>query len=193
MRDDGNDLSNTRTNRRKGGQIHESYLSPSSFHGNSPDKPRDQNTFLKNGINSNFRMRVMQEGRSYFFISDNGSTFEYLYDENLWLWLRHEHSSMMKGLLGNYDGSLFAVDTDGNLLIRERTEYELTWINGTALRKGKEIVGGPSWDRVPGKTRKVTADDALFFVTKTGRLAQFTVALRKFKWKDCKRPAKHTL
>ncbi|KAL5719933.1 hypothetical protein ACHQM5_012655 [Ranunculus cassubicifolius] len=189
MRDDGNGLSNTRTTRRKGGQVHESYLTPSSFHGSSPGKPREQNTSLKNGINSNFRMRVMQEGRSYFFISDNGSTFEYLYAENLWLWLRHEHSTMMKGLLGNYNGSLFAVDTYGNLLIRERTEHELTWINGTALRKGKQVVGGPPWDRVPGKTRKVTVDDALFFVTKNGRLAQFTVALRKFKWKDCEKPA----
>ncbi|KAF5196380.1 Large neutral amino acids transporter small subunit like [Thalictrum thalictroides] len=69
----------------------------------------------------------------------------------------------------------------------ERNENELTWINGTALRKGRQVVGGPPWDRIPGKVRKVTAEDALFFVSKNGRLVQFTVALRKFKWKDCRK------
>ncbi|KAK3159883.1 hypothetical protein QOZ80_1BG0052290 [Eleusine coracana subsp. coracana] len=34
----------------------------------------------------------------------------------------------------------------------------------------------------------MTADDALFFVNKRGRLLQFMVALRKFKWKDCHSP-----
>ncbi|PIA48358.1 hypothetical protein AQUCO_01400752v1 [Aquilegia coerulea] len=187
MRDEANGFGSKRPNRRKGVQTHNSYLAPSTLH-SSTDKLWDQNEFLTNGINNNFRMRVMQEGRSYFFITENGSTFECLYADNLWLWLRHEHTSMMKGLLGNYNGSLFLVDTHGNLLIRDRNENELTWINGTALRKGRQIVGGPPWDRIPGKARKVTAEDALFFVSKNGRLVQFTVALRKFKWKDCRKP-----
>ncbi|KAF5198646.1 Excinuclease ABC, C subunit, N-terminal [Thalictrum thalictroides] len=186
MRDEANGFGSTRPNRRKGVQTHNSYLAPSTLH-SSTDKLWDQNKFLTTGINNNFRMRVMQEGRSYFFITDNGSIFEHLYAENLWLWLRHEHTTMMKGLLGNYNGSLFVVDTHGNLLIRERNENELTWINGTALRKGRQVVGGPPWDRIPGKVRKVTAEDALFFVSKNGRLVQFTVALRKFKWKDCRK------
>ncbi|KAJ0084157.1 hypothetical protein Patl1_29541 [Pistacia atlantica] len=74
------------------------------------------------------------------------------------------------------------------LLIRERSSTELSWINCTAMRKGKQVIGGPPWDGMTGKAMKVTAEDALFFVSKNGRLLQFTVALRKFKWKDCRHP-----
>ncbi|XAR60351.1 hypothetical protein NMG60_11033684 [Bertholletia excelsa] len=139
-------------------------------------------------INLNFRLRVMHGGRSFFLVTDCGLTFEYLNTENAWLWLRHEHSTAMRGALGSYNGSLFLVDEHGSLLIRERNSNELAWINCTAMRKGKQIIGGPPWDKLAGKDLKVTAEDAMFFVSKAGRLLQFTVALRKFKWKDCRHP-----
>ncbi|KAG0447768.1 hypothetical protein HPP92_028182 [Vanilla planifolia] len=56
------------------------------------------------------------------------------------------------------------------------------------MKKGKQVASGPPWDGMPGKSWRVTSEDALFFVNKRGRLLQFTVALRKFKWKDCRSP-----
>ncbi|OVA16434.1 hypothetical protein BVC80_243g47 [Macleaya cordata] len=189
IRDEPNESDTKRpiSRRRKGGQENPSYLVPSTSEINLGSS-LDQNNFLANGINTNFRLRVMQAGRSFFFITDNGLTFEYLYAENLWLWLRHEHSTIMKGVLGNYNGSLFMVDMHGNLLIRERNGNDLSWINCTAMRKGRQVIGGPPWDGIPGKAQRVTMEDALFFVSKNGSLVQFTVFSRKFKWKDCRHP-----
>ncbi|OMO79303.1 Transposase, Ptta/En/Spm, plant [Corchorus olitorius] len=42
------------------------------------------------------------------------------------------------------------------------------------MRKGRQVIGGPPWDNMPSKAMKVTAEDALFFVSKSGRLLQFT-------------------
>ncbi|XP_020275447.1 uncharacterized protein LOC109849960 isoform X2 [Asparagus officinalis] len=119
---------------------------------------------------------------------NSGVTFEYLYTENVWLWLRHEQSTAIKGALGSYNGSLFLVDTHGSLLLRERSGNELLWINCTAMKNGRHVESGPPWDVIPGTVRRVTSEDALYFVNKKGRLIQFTVALRKFKWKDCRSP-----
>ncbi|XP_043723297.1 uncharacterized protein LOC122670475 isoform X1 [Telopea speciosissima] len=175
------------TRRRKPGQPHQSYLVPSASESIGAKLPHQIN-FLVEGTNKNFRMRVMHTGRSFFLVTDSGVTFEYLYAEDVWLWLKHEHPTIMKGVVGSYNGSLFLVDLDGNLLIRERSSNELTWKNCTAIRKGRQVIGGPPWDKIPGKSLKVTTEDALFFVSKNGRLLQFTVALRKFKWKDCRHP-----
>ncbi|BAT91164.1 hypothetical protein VIGAN_06247600 [Vigna angularis var. angularis] len=41
---------------------------------------------------------------------------------------------------------------------------------------------------LPGKARRATTEDSIFFVSKNGRLLQFMVYMRKFKWKDCKNP-----
>lgn len=185
-KDESNGVGMTRsmTRRRKGSQA-QAYLSP----GASGSGPRSMEEYNPDKwINTYFRLRVMHWGRSFFLITDDGLTFEYLYTENVWLWLRHDHTTAIKGALGNYNGSLYVVDTYGSLLIRERSSNELTWINCTALKKGRQVVGGPPWDGMPGTAMRVTAEDALFFVTKTGRLLQFTVALRKFKWKDCRHP-----
>ncbi|XP_020597698.1 uncharacterized protein LOC110037398 [Phalaenopsis equestris] len=149
----------------------------------------EQNNFLTKSIKTNFRMRVMHPDRSFFLVSDSGQTFEYLYTENIWLWLRHEHPTSMNGALGSYNGSLFLVDVYGSLLIRERIENDLLWINCTSMKKGKQVATGPPWDGIPGKARRVSAEDALFFINKRGRLLQFMVALRKFKWKDCRSPS----
>ncbi|CAM0880921.1 unnamed protein product [Alopecurus aequalis] len=156
-------------------------------HSHESDETESCN-FLSRSIYHNFHMRVMHADRSLFLITDNGLTLEYLNSNGVWLWLRHEHATAMKGTLGSYNGSLYLVDLHGNLHIRERNGDELSWINCTAMRKGRHVASGPPWDGIPGLSRRVTTDDALFFVNKRGRLLQFTVALRKFKWKDCHSP-----
>ncbi|KAJ6808827.1 uncharacterized protein M6B38_165810 [Iris pallida] len=182
-----NDLANTLTARssRKTTE-HQHYISWSSCE-NSAAEP-ESNNFLTKSINTNFRMRVMHPDRSFFFITENGLTFEYLYTEGVWLWLRHELSTDVKGALGSYNGSLFLVDTHGSLLVRGRSGNELAWINCTAMRKGRQVASGAPWDGLPGKSQRVSAEDSLYFVNKKGRLLQFTVALQKFKWKDCHNP-----
>ncbi|KAH7837832.1 hypothetical protein Vadar_018556 [Vaccinium darrowii] len=188
IKDELNDAEIARSRGRKGSKAQQNYLSPDAS-GSSPTMPSEDKYYMPdNWINTNFHLRVMHGGRSFFLITESGLTFEYLNTENVWLWLRHEHSTAMRGAVGHYNGSLFLVDEHGSLLIRERSNNELAWINCTGMRKGRQIIGGPPWDKVPGKAFKVTAEDAMFFVSKTGRLLQFTVALRKFKWKDCRNP-----
>lgn len=167
-------ITRTMTKRRQGSQTQQDYLSPAAPNG--PVKSLDEYSLPDNWINTNFHLRAMQEGRSFFLITDDGFTFEYLYTENVWIWLRHEHSTAIKGALGNYNGSLYVVDTHGSLLMRERTKTELTWINCTAFRNGKGVIGGSPWDELPGRSMKVTPEDALFFVSRTGRLLQLTVS-----------------
>ena len=41
-----------------------------------------------------------------------------------------------------------------------------------------QVIGGPAWDGMPGRTMRVTAEDALFFLSKTGRLLQFKVSYK---------------
>ena len=149
--------------------------------GSIPAGPSEEYNMPDNWINTNFRLRVMHGGRSFFLITDTGLTFEYLNAENVWLWLRHEHLTAMRGAVGHYNGSLFLVDEHGSLLIRERSNSDLAWINCTGMRKGRQVIGGPPWDRLPGKTLKVTVEDALFFVSRTGRLLQFTVSCKPNK------------
>lgn len=160
------------------------YLTVNSHHS---DETESYN-FVSRSIELHFHMRVMHADRSLFLVTDNGMTFEYLNSNGIWLWLRHEHTTAMKGTVGSYNGSLYLVDVHGNLHIRERNGDELLWINCTAMKKGRQVVSGSPWDGIPGLLRRVTTDDALFFVNKRGRLLQFTVALRKFKWKDCHSP-----
>ncbi|PSR90173.1 Large neutral amino acids transporter small subunit like [Actinidia chinensis var. chinensis] len=187
IKDEPSDADIARSRGRKGNKAQQSYLPPGGS-GSIPAVPSEEYNMPDNWINTNFRLRVMHGGRSFFLITDTGLTFEYLNAENVWLWLRHEHLTAMRGAVGHYNGSLFLVDEHGSLLIRERSNSELAWINCTGVRKGRQVIGGPPWDRLPGKTLKVTVEDALFFVSRTGRLLQFTVALRKFKWKDCRNP-----
>ncbi|KAF4387287.1 hypothetical protein F8388_016696 [Cannabis sativa] len=188
IRDEPNDLGTARlaTRRRKGSQ--QDYLIPSVVASDGPANALDKYRFADNWIERNFRLRVMQGGRSFFLITDGGFTFEYLYTEHTWIWLRHDYPAAIKGAVGNYNGSLYVIDTAGSLLIRERSGNQLAWINCTAFKKGGQVTGGPPWDGIPGRALKVTPEDALFFVSKNGRLLQFTVALRKFKWKDCQNP-----
>ncbi|KAL6503013.1 hypothetical protein OROHE_024181 [Orobanche hederae] len=171
---------------RKDGKTQQSYLIPSmpdigSLSGLGQDYKR---------IKEVFRLRVMQEGKSFFLITDKGVTFECVNNDNTWFWLRHEHSTRIEGVVGKYNGSLFFVDDSGSVLIRERsgTGSDLAWINCTSMRRGEPVVGGPPWDGMLGRESKVLPEDAIFFVSKSGRLLEFSVALRKFKWKDCENP-----
>ncbi|KAL3529935.1 hypothetical protein ACH5RR_009257 [Cinchona calisaya] len=189
MKDEMNEEDQTRitSRRRKGSNAQQNYLllGPS---GSSSTKTSEDFSTADHQITKNFRLRGMHGGKSFFLITDDGLTFEYLTAENVWFWLRHEHSTAIRGAVGNYNGSLFLIDEYGSLFIRERSGNELAWINCTAIKKGRQVIGGPPWDGIPGKAQKATATDALFFVSKSGRLLQLTVALRKFKWKDCRNP-----
>ncbi|XP_030521210.1 uncharacterized protein LOC115734518 isoform X1 [Rhodamnia argentea] len=185
-KDEPNDSGTTSmvTRRRKASATQESYLLPGTSEGTNVQ----QHTFPDDRMNANFRLRVMHGSRSFFLITDGGLTFEYLYADNIWFWLQHDHPTAMKVVLGNYNGSLFLADIYKSLLMRERSSNELTWVNCTAMRKGRQVRAGPPWDGIPGRESKLTVDDALFFVSKSGRLMQFTVFMRKFKWKDCRNP-----
>lgn len=149
---------------RKDSKIHQNYLLPSS---QDSGVGEDYVIPIKNSL----RLRLMQERKSFFLITDDGVVFEYMDTENVWFWLRHEHSTRIEGAVGNYNGSLFVVDEDGSVLIRERTGNGLSWMNCSALRRGRQVVGGPPWDGIPrGKP-----DDAVFLVSKSGRLLQLRV------------------
>ncbi|KAI3791932.1 hypothetical protein L2E82_05798 [Cichorium intybus] len=165
-------------------KTHENYYYYITPPGKSNEKT---NLPQENSVNTNkdFRLRVMHEGRSFFLVTESGLIYEYLNVENVWFWLHHEYRTGIKGAVGNYNGSLFFVDENSNLLIRERSGNELTWINCTGVKKGRQVTVGPPWNP---SSRKVTPEDSLFFVSKTGGLLQLTVALRKLKWKDCRNP-----
>jgi hypothetical protein len=175
IKDEPNEQGITRSmaRRRKGSKAQEDYLFAGA---NGPNKVLEGYSFPDNWINNNFRLRMIHGGKSFFLVTDDGLTYEHLYAENLWLWLRHDHSTPMKGALGNYNGSLFLVDIYGSLLMRERSDEGLTWVNCTAMRNLGRVIGGPPWDGIPGKDPKVTPEDAIFFVSKNGRLLQFTVS-----------------
>lgn len=181
------DLTSSLSRRRKANNAKQSYL-PMSVSCCSSTKSIEDYSIPDIWITKTFRLRMMHGGKSFFCITDDGLIFEYLNAENMWIWLKHDHSTAIKGAVGNYNGSLFLIDEHDSLLIRERNSNELTWINCTAMRKGRQVIGGPPWDGYPGKGSKVRADDAIFFVSRNGRLLQLTVALRKFKWKDCRNP-----
>lgn len=168
------DLTRLSSRRRRGNNAQEIYLSLGTS-GISSNKILEYD-IADPLITKNFRMRVMHEGKSFFLITDDGQTFEYLSAENMWFWLRHEHSTAIKGAVGNYNGSLFLFDENGSLFIRERSSSELAWINCTAIRKGRQVIGGPPWDGFPGKARKATETDVLYFVSKSGKLLQLTVS-----------------
>ncbi|XP_020214926.1 uncharacterized protein LOC109798904 isoform X2 [Cajanus cajan] len=174
------------TGRRKQSQAQHYYLSLGT--GGELNKSSEEYNMPDDWISRNFRLRLMYEGKSLFLINDDGLVFEYVCIESVWVWLRHDSSTAMNGIVGNYNGSLFMVNTFGSLLLREWSDNEIAWRNCTAMRKGRNIVAGQPWDRLPGKAKRVTTEDSIFFVSQSGRLMQFMVYMRKFKWKDCKNP-----
>ncbi|XP_020230003.1 uncharacterized protein LOC109810841 isoform X2 [Cajanus cajan] len=172
--------------RRKQNQAQNHYLSVGASGGRLIQSSEEYNT-LDNWISGNFRLRLMDEGKSFFLITDHGLVFEYICIESAWIWLRHESSTAMRGILSNYNGSLFMVNAHGNLLLRERSGKELSWRNCTAVRKGRNVIGGQPWDGLPGQ-EKVATEDTLFFVSKNGKLMKLMVSMKKLKWKDCRNP-----
>ncbi|XP_047307948.1 uncharacterized protein LOC124911496 [Impatiens glandulifera] len=185
--DMGITIASSRT--RRGSKSQQTYLILLPTNVRNRNIPMEELNVPENWIQTCFRLRLMVGGRSFFMITETGLTIEYINVENVWFWLIHDHLTAIKGAVGNYNGSLFVVDEHGSLLMRERESNELGWLNCTSLRKGKFIIGGPPWDELPGNYQKVSQKDGeLFFVSKTGRLLQFTVAMRKYKWKDCRNP-----
>ncbi|KAK7343029.1 hypothetical protein VNO80_25991 [Phaseolus coccineus] len=119
-----------------------------------------------NWISTNFHLRLMDEGKSFFLITDDGLIFEYICIESAWIWLRHESFTPMKGILSNYNGSLFMIDTRGSLLLRERRGMELAWRNCIAMRRERNVNGEAIFHEcIYGKT---TANN----IAKTPRLLQ---------------------
>lgn len=160
--------------RRKQSQAQHYYLSLGT--GSEVTSSSEEYNLPDDWISSNFHLRLMYEGKSFFLVTTDGLIFEYVCIESVWVWLRHDSSTAMKGIVGNYNGSLFMVDTFGSLLLREWNGKEIAWRNCNDMRRGRSvIVGGQPWDRLPGRARRVTTEDSLFFVSKNGRLLQFMV------------------
>ncbi|XP_045825389.1 uncharacterized protein LOC123917657 isoform X2 [Trifolium pratense] len=178
------------TGRRKQSQEHHYYLSLGKVNELISSSEEYKYNLPDDWISKNFRLRLMFEGKSFFLVTSDGLIFEHVCIEDVWIWLKHDSSTAMNGIVGNYNGSLFMVDTFGSVLLREWSGNEIAWKNCTDMRKGRNVVvGGQPWDRLPGLARKrVTTEDSIFFVSKNGRLLQFMVYMRKFKWKDCKNP-----
>lgn len=164
------------TGRRKQSQAQNQYLSVSTSGVGLIQSSEEHNHVPDNWISSNFRLRLVDAGKSFFLVTDDGLIYEYICIESAWIWLRHESFTPMKGILSSYNGSLFMVDTHGSLLLRERRGKELEWRNCTALRRGKNVIGGRPWDGLTGQERKFTNEDTLFFVSKTGRLMKLVVS-----------------
>jgi len=174
-KDDSNDSGTSSvTGRRKQSQAWSSYLALGT--GGELNKSSEEYNLPDDWLSSNFRLRLLYEGKSFFLISNDGLVFEYVCIENVWVWLKHDSFSAMSGVVGNYNGSLFMVDTFGNLFLREWNDNEIAWKNCTAMRKGRHIIGGQPWDTLlPGKARRATTEDSIFFVSKSGGLLQFMV------------------
>ncbi|CAA0813222.1 Unknown protein [Striga hermonthica] len=169
--------------RRKDGKTQQNYLIPDERRPNSLINEHE-------GIKTLFRLRLMHVGKSFFIITDEGLTYECLKTENVWVWLEHEYPLEIKGILGRYNGSLFVVDERGSLIARERGGEDLVWINCSSITRGKAVATGRpwEWDGMLGQQNSVWPENVIFFVSKSGKLMEFSVALRNFKWKDCKSP-----
>ncbi|CAM6104128.1 unnamed protein product [Calypogeia fissa] len=141
-------------------------------------------------IESLFQLRTMQTDKSIFFIGRDGAAFERFFSGEAWLWLKHEHTLRLSGILGMYSGGVFVVDAERNLFLRERIGNVLHWLNCTEINGGRKVVSGPPWDHgLLGETHAATVEDALFVVDQEGNLMEFLVAMRQFLWRDCGHPA----
>ncbi|KAK7343030.1 hypothetical protein VNO80_25992 [Phaseolus coccineus] len=127
------------------------YQIPKQLGGRLIQSSEEYNYVPDNWISTNFHLRLMDVGKSVFLITDEGLIFEYICIESAWIWLRHESFTPMKGILSNYNGSLFMIDTPGRLLLRERRGMELAWRNCIAMRREQNVNGGQPWDGLPGQ------------------------------------------
>ncbi|BBN02887.1 hypothetical protein MPTK1_2g18990 [Marchantia polymorpha subsp. ruderalis] len=139
-------------------------------------------------VSSQFMLRTMQAEKSIFFVGRDGAAFERFFSGEAWLWLKHEHSLSLSGIVGIYSGGVFVVDAEHNLFLRERIGNVLHWLNCTE-KDGRKVVSGPPWDHgLLGEAHAATVEDALFLVDEAGNLMEFLVALRQFAWRDCGHP-----
>ncbi|KAD4384466.1 hypothetical protein E3N88_24634 [Mikania micrantha] len=186
VKDEINDGEINRPGLRRRSQENNYYyhlVSPGSKSKEEPDFDRETS------VGVNFRLRVVNEGQSFVLVTGDGIIFEYLNVENAWFWLKHEYHMAIKDAVGNYNGSLFLINKNNDLIVGERSGNEMTWINCSAMKKGRQVIGGPPWDVAPSRAPTATPEDSLFFVGRTGGLLQLTVALKKLKWKDCRNPS----
>ncbi|KAL3698138.1 hypothetical protein R1sor_012214 [Riccia sorocarpa] len=140
-------------------------------------------------VESQFMLRTMQAEKSIFFVGRDGTAFERFLNGETWLWLKHEHTLSLTGIVGIYSGGVFVVDAGRNLFLRERIGNVLHWLNCTEMSGGRRVVSGPPWDHgLLGETHAATVEDALFLVDEAGNLMEFLVALRQFAWRDCGHP-----
>ena len=151
---------------------------PLTSHNRLTLEPQKMKKFQTEVIGSCFRLRALHNNESFLLTTSNGLIFEYLSKENVWFWLRHADLTLITGALGSYNGSLFLVDVNGNLLMMERREMEITLINCTAMNKGRKVTAGPPWDGAHTNPWRTMNDDAIFFVSMKGRLLQFTVSMK---------------
>jgi hypothetical protein len=143
----------------------------------SPAAPWNQSTL------SLFQLRTMHADKSVFFIGRDGAAFERFYNGEVWLWLKHEHTRPFAGILGTYGGGVLVVDSEHNLLLRERIGNVLHWLNCTEMNGGKKVVSGPPWDYgVAESTHAATTEDALFLVDQEGNLMEFLVSSWSLFW-----------
>lgn len=172
IKDDETNRSGAR--RRLGNKGQENYylVSPGSKSKEESDNIRESS------IGLNFRLRVMNEGQSFVLVSDDGVVYEYMNVENVWFWITHENPMVMKRAVGSYNGSLFLVNENKDLVIGERVGTDMTWINCSGLKKGRQVNEGPPWDVSPAKVTKVTPEDSMFFVSRSGGLLQLTVSMQ---------------
>ncbi|KAJ7535122.1 hypothetical protein O6H91_12G019000 [Diphasiastrum complanatum] len=135
-----------------------------------------------------FQFRTLQCNRSLFLVGGDGIVTEKFLDGDTWMWLKHEFATPIQGLVAIYNNSIYAVDSEGSLFILESIDNQLQWLNCTALEGGTTVLSGRPWDGVLGDLRVTTLDDALVFVSQSGQLFEFKVALRTFTWRNCGHP-----
>lgn len=135
-----------------------------------------------------FRMHTMHGTASMFLVSEAGSVLEYYWNGLQWVWLHHAHSRPMDGVLTVYNGSVFAVDDQGGLLVRERHGSGLRWRDCSAPVPIDSGAGGSSRHGFGGLPRVVHPSDQEFFISKHGTLVALTVAFSRYKWKSYGHP-----
>lgn len=132
----------------------------------------------KHGTESLFQLRTMQTDKSIFFIGRDGAAFERFFSGEAWLWLKHEHTLRLSGIVGMYSGGVFVVDAERNLFLRERIGSVLHWMNCTEINGGRKVTSGPPWDHgLLGEAHAATVEDALFVVDQDGNLMEFLVSV----------------
>ena len=71
--------------------------------------------------------RCHSTGSSLFLVGLSGNAMERFWNGMNWVWLRHKHSALLQGIFAVHEGAIFAGDSAGRLLMRERHGVRLRW------------------------------------------------------------------